>query len=201
MDGLRWPIGSSRDKDIFRIYVIRLTDPFARDSAEVSLCFRLGDRPKQAPEAAAWRQKVGKRVSLERGEERVEGFPEGFPKDAGGLDDTAAAFLAEALDDGQIVLGLTNQRREVHLGRVLRQPDAASFSAVRLEVAELAEPEHHLDHLVPIDGVALGDLVDRGEFAVLEPGIDEHAQAIISEGGETHLAAPRASPLTELIPY
>src|SRR6185312_1711106 len=150
---------SSVPKDRLHIYVNRRTAPLQGAGREFFCRSRLRHGPKQAPEAAAWRQKVGEGVSLERGEERVERLPESFPEDAGRLDDAGAALFLEAFDDRQTPPGLTNKRREVDLGRVLRQPEAASFSADRLQIAELAEPEDHLNHMVPVDAVALGDLV------------------------------------------
>src|SRR5574337_441070 len=180
-------------KDISHVYVTSRASAWQGMERKFLSLASLLRRLKQAFQLALRLQEIGERVSPQGREECVKRLPERLPQHAGGLDHAKAVFT-EAFDDRQVLLGLTNERRKVHLGGIFREPHAASLSPDGVEIAELSEAEDDLHQVIPVDAVPFGDFVDRRQFAVLERDVGEHPEAIIAEGSEAHAKAPRTSP-------
>ena len=132
-------------------------------------------------------QEVGQGAAIEHRQEGGERLPEHVAEPAGRRDRTGAG--REALDQGQILLGLPHDGADRDLARGPAQPEAAPAPARRADQAELPQPVDHLHQVGLRDAVGRGDPGDRALPRLLQPDIDQGAQGVIGEAGQAHCAS------------
>ena len=129
---------------------------------------------------------VGERVAVEHGVERLDGLAKHALQPAGAGDDAALAVVGEAFRRHRRAFGVAHDLADADLRRRHRQLDAPALAAHGVEPALLAEEVHDLDQVVLGDVERPGDLGDGRPPRRVGRKVDQHAQAVVGEGGEFH---------------
>lgn len=107
---------------------------------------------------------------------------------AGWFDDAHTVPRLETFNQYKILFGLADESAEIDLSRITRESDAATLPPQCLQIAELGKAEHHFNHVIAIDFVMFGNLVDCCKPFAVEGNEYQGAKTIVRKIGEAHLA-------------